>query len=174
MNKEMLPILAGLITAISTLTAVFITNYFNMKSLERNFRFQSGLKNKELRLNKLEESYELFEKWCTFFSVGYLNYLYFHSKKISESELFELLKNPENSLSGEFQKLITLLNIHFPELEVEYEKVNLARSEIVKYMNIDKKIDVQDFVKAQVKFENIAKNFKNEIAQLAKNMRMEE
>ena len=50
----MIPILAVLITATSTLVAVFITNYFNMKSLEKNLKFQLQLKNNEVRLNKLE------------------------------------------------------------------------------------------------------------------------
>jgi hypothetical protein len=48
--------------------------------------------------------------------------------------------------SGDFQKLITLLNIYFPELNDEYERVNKARSEVVKYMNVDKEINVKDFV----------------------------
>ena len=65
----MIPIL---ITATSTLVAVFITNYFNMKSLEKNLKFQLQLKNNEVRLNKLENVYELFEKWNTYFAINYL------------------------------------------------------------------------------------------------------
>ena len=42
MNSDMIPILAVLITAISTLVAVFITNYFNMKSLDKNLKISSG------------------------------------------------------------------------------------------------------------------------------------
>ncbi len=78
MNSDMIPILAVLITATSTLVAVFITNYFNMKSLEKNLKFQLQLKNNEVRLNKLENVYELFEKWNTYFAINYLNYLHFH------------------------------------------------------------------------------------------------
>ena len=29
-------------------------------------------------LNKLENVYELFEKWNTYFAINYLNYLHFH------------------------------------------------------------------------------------------------
>ncbi len=170
MNKEMLPILAVLITAISTLVAVFITNYFNMKSLDKNLKFQSKLKKDEFRLIKLEEIYELFEQWETFFSINYLNYLYFHHKKISESDLYEFIKSSK-STSNNFQKMMALLNIHFPELEDEYQKVNLARSEIIKYMKIDSNINVQAFVQAQENFEKIAKNFKKEISLLAKHHR---
>ena len=101
--------LTALITAFSTLMAVFITNYFNMKSLERNLRSQFQLKSYEIKLNKLEDIYELFEKWETNFSITYLNYLYFHNKKISESEFFELMQNPK-SIDGIFQKMMALLN----------------------------------------------------------------
>lgn len=85
MNKDIIPILTVLITALSTLTAVFITNYFNLKSSKRNMRFQLQSKSDELRLNKLESFYELFEKWSINFSIVYLNYLHFHKQKISES-----------------------------------------------------------------------------------------
>ena len=43
MSNQLIPIFVGLITAIATLTAVFITSYFNMKSLEKNLRFQSQM-----------------------------------------------------------------------------------------------------------------------------------
>lgn len=173
MNSDMIPILAVLITATSTLVAVFITNYFNMKSLEKNLKFQLQLKNNEVRLNKLENVYELFEKWNTSFAINYLNYLHFHNKKITQSDLFELIRDPKVYNSGDFQKLITLLNIYFPELNDEYERVNKARSEVVKYMNLDKEINVKDFVKVQESFENVAMNFKKEISELAKNMKNE-
>lgn len=173
MNSDMIPILAVLITATSTLVAVFITNYFNMKSLEKNLKFQLQLKNNEVRLNKLENIYELFEKWNTSFAINYLNYLHFHNKKITQSDLFELIRDPKVYNSGDFQKLITLLNIYFPELNDEYERVNKARSEVVKYMNVDKEINVKDFVKVQESFENVAMNFKKEISELAKNMKNE-
>lgn len=173
MNSDMIPILAVLITATSTLVAVFITNYFNMKSLEKNLKFQLQLKNNEVRLNKLENVYELFEKWNTYFAINYLNYLHFHSKKITQSDLFELIRDPKVYNSGDFQKLTTLLNIYFPELNDEYERVNKARSEVVKYMNVDKEINVKDFVKVQESFENVAMNFKKEISELAKNMKNE-
>lgn len=167
MNSDMIPILAVLITATSTLVAVFITNYFNMKSLEKNLRSQSQLKSYEIKLNKLEDIYELFEKWEINFSIAYLNYLYFHNNKISESELNELIKNP-TPISGSFQKMMALLNIHFPELEEEYKKVNLARSEVVKYMKIEKSINIQNFVQAQEDFEKVSKKFKKQISLLAK------
>jgi hypothetical protein len=105
--------------------------------------------------------------------VYYLNYLHFHNKKITQSDLFELIRDPKVYNSGDFQKLITLLNIYFPELNDEYERVNKARSEVVKYMNVDKEINVKDFVKVQESFENVAMNFKKEISELAKNMKNE-
>ncbi|MCE6008079.1 hypothetical protein ACNJ69_06455 [Acinetobacter soli] len=166
MPKDTITILTALITAFSTLTAVFITNYFNMKSIERNLRFQFQLKSYEIKLNKLEDIYELFEKWEVNFSIIYLNYLQFHKKKISEPQLYELMTDL-TSVSGIFQKMMTLLNIHFPELDEEYKKVNLARSEVVKFMNTNAKIDIENFVKAQENFEKVAKKFKKQISALA-------
>jgi len=166
MSNQLIPIFVGLITAIATLTAVFITSYFNMKSLEKNLRFQSQIKKYEIKLNKLEDIYELFEKWETNFSITYLNYLYFHNKKITEPELQELMKN-STSVSGGFQKMIALLNIHFPELEEEYKKVNLARSKVVEYIKIEQGINIQNFIQAQENFEKVAKKFKKQISLLA-------
>ncbi|MCU4481134.1 hypothetical protein [Acinetobacter ursingii] len=166
MSKDIIAILTALITAFSTLMAVFITNYFNMKSLERNLRSQFQLKSYEIKLNKLEDFYELFEKWEANFSITYLNYLYFHNKKISESELHELMKNTTR-FSNIFQKMMALLNIHFPELEEDYKKVNLARSEVVKYLKIERNINIEDFVQAQESFEEVAKKFKKQISLFA-------
>lgn len=170
MSKDIIAILTALITAFSTLMAVFITNYFNMKSLERNLRSQFQLKSYEIKLNKLEDFYELFEKWEANFSITYLNYLYFHNKKISESELHELMKNTTR-FSNIFQKMMALLNIHFPELEEDYKKVNLARSEVVKYLKIERNINIEDFVQAQESFEEVAKNLKNKFPYSPKNIK---
>lgn len=51
MSNQLIPIFVGLIAAIAILTAVFITSYFNMKSLEKNLRFQSQIKKYEIKLN---------------------------------------------------------------------------------------------------------------------------
>lgn len=166
MPKDLITILTALITSFSTLMAVFITNYFNMKSLEKNLRSQFQLKSYEIKLNKLEDIYELFEKWEINFSIAYLNYLHFHNKEISESDFYELMKN-HTSVSGAFQKMMALLNIHFPELEEEYKQVDLARSEVVKYMKTEGNINIQNFVQAQENFEEVAKKFKKQISLLA-------
>ncbi len=166
MSDQLIPVFVCIITAVATLTAVFLTNYFNIKSLEKNLRYQSQLKNYEIKLNKLEDIYELFEKWETHFSTNYLNYLYFHNKKITESHFYESTKNSE-FVFGVFQKMMALLNIHFPELVREYKKVNLARAEVVKYMRIDSNINTQDFIEAQENFESVAKEFKKQISLLA-------
>ena len=76
------------------------------------------------------------------------------------------MKNP-TSVSGAFQKMMALLNIHFPELEEEYKQVNLARSEVVKYMKTEGNINIQNFVQAQENFEEVAKKFKKQISLLA-------
>ncbi|MEN8425371.1 hypothetical protein ABFO79_01620 [Acinetobacter schindleri] len=76
------------------------------------------------------------------------------------------MKNP-TSVSGGFQKMIALLNIHFPELEEEYKKVNLARSKVVEYIKIEQGINIQNFIQAQENFEKVAKKFKKQISLLA-------
>lgn len=169
LDKDVISILNALITACSTLSAVFITNYFNKKFSQRNLRFELDVRDKEFKLRKLEEIYELFENWCTYFATLYLNYLRFHKGKISEVELLELINSTNLSEKVDFQRFNTLLNMYFPNLADEYEKVNKARIEVVQYMNTNKKNDANKFVQMQQNFEDLSKKFKKQISEFTKN-----
>lgn len=59
--KDIAIIIGGLITAISTLLAVVITNFFNLKLSKSNSDAQARQKLAEQRILKVEETYLLSE-----------------------------------------------------------------------------------------------------------------
>ncbi len=88
--KDIAIIIGGLVTAISTLLAVVITNLFNLKLSKSNSETQAKQKYAEQRILKIEEIYLLFEKWEVNVSKIYLLHLRCYSGKLSYSQVLEL------------------------------------------------------------------------------------
>ncbi|HHQ4631457.1 TPA: hypothetical protein ACSPZ6_002808, partial [Aeromonas hydrophila] len=88
--KDITIIISGLITAVSTLLAVVITNLFNLKLSKSNSETQAKQKYAEQRIIKIEETYLLFEKWEVNFSNIYLHHLRCYSGKLNYNQVLEL------------------------------------------------------------------------------------
>lgn len=167
--KDIAIIIGGLITAISTLLAVVITNFFNLKLSKSNSDAQARQKLAEQRILKVEETYLLSEKWESYFSSVYITYLSCYLGKLDYNQVLDITGKSDILAPGEAQKLKMLIGVHFPELASDYEKVNSARSKVAKFLcdPKDSKLSSNDFVAAQEKFEKIFASFKEKIASLA-------
>ncbi|HDZ8893833.1 hypothetical protein [Aeromonas dhakensis] len=167
--KDITIIISGLITAVSTLLAVVITNFFNLKLSKSNSEMQAKQKYAEQRIIKIEETYLLFEKWEVNFSNIYLHHLRCYSGKLNYNQVLELTNKCDLMAPGEAQKLKMLILVHFPELEENYKEVDLARSKIAKFLCDPEKskLRAKDFVIAQEAFEATCYKFKKEIGSLA-------
>lgn len=167
--KDMAIIIGGLITAISTLLAVVITNFFNLKLSRSNYETQAKQKYAEQRILKIEETYLLFEKWEVNFSNIYLHHLRCYAGKLSYSQVLDLTSKCNLLAPGEAQKLKMLIRVHFPELAEKYKEVDLARSKITKFLcdPEESKLSAKDFVVAQEAFEATCYKFKEVISSLA-------
>ena len=167
--KDIVIIISGLITAVSTLVAVAITNIFNLKLSESNSEIQARQKYVEQRILKIEEIYLLFEKWQINFSNVYLHHYRCYLGRLSYSQVLELTKKCDLLAPGEAQKLKMLIDVHFPELEDKYKEVDLARGKIARFLCDPKesKLSGKDFVSAQEAFEGASSKFKEAISSLA-------
>lgn len=167
--KDIAIIIGGLITAVSTLLAVVVTNIFNLKLSKSNYETQAQQKYAEQRILKIEETYLLFEKWEINFSNIYLYHLRCYLGKLSYSQVLELTNKCDLLAPGEAQKLKMLIGVHFPELAEKYKEVDLARSKIAKFLCDPKegKLSAKDFVVAQENFEATCSKFKEAIGSLA-------
>ena len=166
--KDIAIIIGGAITALSTLCAVLITSRFNLKLARINIDAQTQQKNKERKIQKMEDMYLLFEKWETNLSMVYITYLRCYCGKLDYQSVIDLTKDSTMLAPGDFQKLNMLMNVHFPEIVSEYKKVDDARKKMVPFLSDPREsgLNPKDFVELQEKFESVCITFKIQISQL--------
>jgi hypothetical protein len=167
--KDVAVIVSGAITAFSTLSAVLITNYFNYRSLKTNLELTKEQNKVELKRQKIEDLYLLFEKWQANLSSVYLLHLRVFYNKLTLEQAQELTRKLNILETGDFQKITMLLNIHFHELLVLYKSVNIARKELVPFLSDPKetRLTAQSFIDKQEGFEDQCRIFKEKMSQLA-------
>lgn len=166
--KDIAPILSGAIGALATLLAVTVTSFFNFKVAKLNLYEQRRYRSEELKLEKLEELFFLFDKWQINFSNIYLCHLSCYKGKLSFQDVLETINGFALLAPGEAQKYKMILEIHFPSLRTAYSPVEAARKQIVPFLSDPSvsKLSAQDFVNAQVGFEEACEEFKSCISSL--------
>ncbi len=166
--KDVAIIIGGAITAFSTLCAVLITSHFNLKLAKTNIYAQTQEKNRDRKIQKVEDMYLLFEKWETNLSMIYITHLRCYCGKLDYQSVIDLTKDSTMLAPGDFQKFNMLMNVHFPEIISEYKKVDYARSIIVPFLSDPQKsrLNPKDFAALQENFEAVCVTFKMHISQL--------
>ena len=164
------PWLAVGITAGATLLAVVVTSLFNLRVAKFNIEAHGRQRAKELKVERLEELFFLFDKWQLNFSSVYLHHLRCYLGEISFMEVMNLVKSLTILAPGEAQKYRMIMELHFPTLVVAYEPVEAARKHIVPFLSDPavSKLSAQAFQSCQVKFENACEIFKSKISTVAR------
>ncbi|KHT49866.1 hypothetical protein [Vibrio sinaloensis] len=123
---DWLPIVAPIITGAFTLGAVILTNKINAKHTQKLFDQQVKIEANRSRLLKAEALYVKFEKWSKSFSSVCFKAIHL-SKVVEQHEILE--KSIENNVDvkGEIIDIQMLINIYFPSLKPDLEKVFQAR-----------------------------------------------
>lgn len=167
--KEISALLAAALAALATLLAVSVTSFFNLKVAKINIEAQSRQKAKELKLQKLEELFFLFDKWQVNFSNVYLCHLRCYKGRLNFNEVLDHVNELSLLAPGDAQRYRMLMEIHFPSLVIEYTEVELARRRIVPFLDDprESKLDVGEFEHLQVVFEQASDSFKAKISSLA-------
>jgi hypothetical protein len=167
--KDVAPILSGAIGAVATLLAVAVTSFFNFKVAKLNLEEHRHHRSEELKLEKLEELFLLFDKWQLNFSTVYLCHLRCYRGKLQFSEVLETVKGFNFLTPDDAQKYKMIMEVHFPSLKVAYAPVEEARSHIAPFLSDPavNKLSVKDFESVQVAFEEACEEFKSRISALA-------
>ncbi len=170
--KEIVVNINTVITAISTLSAVLITNFFNLRSAKQNLDFMLEKKKSELKLEKIEELYVLFEKWQAALKSIYLTHLSVFVGELSHEQALEKGGNKNHYESEAFQKLKALLHIHFPELKEKYTPIDDARNDISPFLNDPKYsgLTEKEFCEKQDQFDSNCLDFKKALSGYATNL----
>jgi hypothetical protein len=172
--------LTGFITAIATLSGVFITNRANNERLSLQFRHEQNEKHKELIRDKLEELYILFKQWNTNISIVYLNQTHVMAGNLDYKNALEMDKDRGEKGAVDFSRLEMLIDLYFPRLKPDYVKVIEARGMANKIMlshqnqclsgDMDGKKFLNPFLKAQDEFDKETDKFIKLVAEQAEHI----
>lgn len=172
--------LTGFITAIATLSGVFITNQANNGRLSLQLKHEQNKKHKELIRNKLEELYILFKQWDTNISTVYLNRTSVMAGDLDYKSALEMDKNRGEKSTVDFSRLEMLIDLYFPRLKPDYVKVIEARGIANKIMlshqnqclsgDIDGKKFLNPFLTAQDNFDKETDKFIKLVAEQAEHI----
>ncbi len=164
------PWLAAGIAAGATLLAVIVTSLFNIWIAKLTIGANERQKAKELKIERLEELFFLFDKWQLNFSNLYLHHLRCYAGKLAYREVMELVKSLTILAPGEAQKYRMIMELHFPSLVKAYEPVEVARKRIVPFLSDPavSKLSAQEFQSAQVGLEQACEVFKSQISTIAR------
>lgn len=172
--KDIAPILSGAIGAVATLLAVVVTSFFNFKVAKLNLDEHRRHRSEELKLEKLEELFLLFDKWQLNFSNVYLCHLRCFRGKLQFNQVLDTVKGFNFLTPGDAQKYKMIMEVHFPSLKAAYVPVEEARARIAPFLSDPAitKLTAKDFESAQVAFEEACQEFKSCISSLAHESRV--
>jgi hypothetical protein len=169
--------LTGFITAIVTLTGVFITNQANNERLRLQLKHEQNEKQKELTRSKLEELYILFKQWNSSISTSYLTRTSVMAGELDYKSALEMDKDRGEKSTVDFSRLEMLIDLYFPSLKPGYMKVDEARGIASKIMlahqnqcllgDVDGKKFLAPFLNAQDNFDKETDKFIRLIAEQA-------
>lgn len=124
----------ALIAATSTLLAVFITQRFQVASLRLAAARARDEKIIEIKLTKMEESYFIFHKWVSSVLNTISHCISYCKGEIDDETLPEKIEESNLLISGDHEKLATLLEIYFPELHGIYSLATQKASGLAETM----------------------------------------
>ncbi|MCG3657940.1 hypothetical protein [Aliarcobacter butzleri] len=145
----------SIIGSIIALISVYLGFILNSKNEEKRH------KREELKLKreKLEQLYFYYLKWEDNFSSIYLQHAFFYNGSISHKELVERSKEYDKDVPDMYKKFQITMNLYFPELQTEYNKVDKGRANVVKFFDKKETYTLNEFISAQESFEKISKDF---------------
>ena len=161
--SDFMPVVA----AGAALLGVLITNWAQERRSQTEFRNMVVLKERELKLGKLEEMHTLFQKWELDVCGIYLIYIPVYRGEYSIKEALELSQKNRLQEKGEQQRFQTLMQLYFPDLEQEFNFAFEERGKALAYCNPNKEFkrsELKKFYEAQENFEAQTKLFKELMA----------
>lgn len=161
-------IATAVISAISALLGVYVSNKSQEKRLKIQFENDAKIRSIELKKSKLEEMFILFQKWEMDISCLYLRFIPVYKGEYSVQDARE--NSTENSLQekGDHQRFQAILNLYFPEHKTNFNHVMVKRAHVLGFCKEGVEIsngNLELFYQAQIDFETESEIFRAKLAQ---------
>tara|TARA_B100000029_G_scaffold57889_1_gene52273 strand:- start:593 stop:1123 length:531 start_codon:yes stop_codon:yes gene_type:complete len=119
----------AIITALAALSAVFLTNYQNIKRLEKEHELRSKNDKQKLLTERGEELYELLDKWLDEFTYDYLRLNLLLKNEITYDQYHERVISEGSKGIPNFGRIEILVYLYFPDILDNYNKLLTIRKE---------------------------------------------
>lgn len=147
-------VISPIITAIVTLSAVFLTNRGNTNRLLLQLKHERKSKRDDLYRTKLEDLYILIVKYIKLLGSHYLPYLKVMEGELNYNQALDLTIESGSRDMLDFDRLQMLIDIYFPHLQESLNKLLEVRDDLNKIMNAHKNeykqgnLDGRKFIKS--------------------------
>ncbi len=166
-------IVTAIISSASALLAVFISNRAQERRLDLHFKKDSELRLQELKRQKLEEAFVLFQKWEMDITNLCIAFSFVYQGKSNVSQVREVSAKNSMQEQGDFQRFQAIINLYFPKLVTEFSGVMRKRGDLIRYCSDEASESgtlLDEFVKKQEEFELEAAKFRQAFVQASKNL----
>ncbi|EGR3401134.1 MULTISPECIES: hypothetical protein [Vibrio harveyi group] len=164
------PLITASLGVLGTLLGVMVTSFVNHQRSKLEHKNTLELKNIEFKRTKLEELHLLFQKWEIDLQGMCLVFIPVYKGANTAENAMKLSTENRLQEKGDFQKLQTILQLHFPELFEEFGNLIKLRDDVLDYCRESrsfKRPKLDELIKAQEAFDNKAKELKVLMAQQA-------
>ena len=176
MDTSTVTVVTALITGSVALIGVYLTNYNNTKRLKLELEYNQTEKNRSNMIDKIEELYNLSDKWLKNIFMNYNNLILVLEGKLHYNEYLDLIINRKGD-DLNFSRLEMLLHMYFNNLIPFYKEVanlrdignDISHKYKLEYENgnFDSREFIQPFLKIQKDIINSGEVFKQEIIRKA-------
>lgn len=157
------PLITASLGVLGTLLGVIVTSFVNNQRSKLEHKNTLELKNIEFKRTKLEELHLLFQKWEIDLQGMCLVFIPVYKGANTAENAMKLSTENRLQEKGDFQKLQTILQLHFPDLFEEFGSLIKLRDDVLDYCRENrsfKRPRLDELIKAQETFDNKAKEFK--------------
>ena len=175
-DTALVAIVGSVITALSTLAGVYITNRLTYDRLTVQLEYEQARERERFLRERLEELHVLIAEWIIFVAVFHLPITKVMRGEISYNAALDLI-NEHELTPPNFQRMEMVVELYFPTLRDKYNQLMKARDELSSIVDAHKeqyRIGQTDgsafrrpFMAAQLAVDARATELKAEIAKLA-------
>jgi len=167
--RELIPFGTALVGAAAVLVANWINNLHSRDLAKMNLQAGATQKGAELRLERLEELYALFDRWQQHVQVLYLWHLNCYAGKLEYKVVMEEVRK-QKLPDGDLQRLNALAAMYVPGLKDSYQAVLAARKANAPFLGDPKGTNLTKaaFIEAQNEFGRAANQFLEDVASEAR------
>lgn len=169
-------VLAAAVSSLSTIAGIRMANGAAESQLRLRLSHEDGKEQKEALRSRLEELYQLVDRWAGEVVIHHITYRKVMYGQISYNQALNL--TIEKDVQVDSARLFTLAELYFPESQVNFENIRAARDKAARIQNEFKEFHrnsgdtssnhASELTKSLEEFNNAVSSYKKSLAAYAR------